>query len=215
MAERVKYPLTNEAKKAAQTLIRAWSKGEIQQVCRYEVYHWTHGKVVSKDVRIDLHKGVMMELAHYQLVEMQPISGGPGDERNAWELLLLQELIDAVNSDFQVSDFYLTTTAVGTIIAGDAIFHGSYQSAASIHGDNIQTVEQLSRALQEQLGTLLETETELRTAVEALSSTAKPEQLSTIGAVIMELGRCLQHGSNAAMILSALPLLTQYLQQIA
>lgn len=149
------------------------------------------------------------ELARYGLVEI--VIGG-----NDITIILLQELLNSVENDFQVSDYFLTMNAVGTVVNGNMVFdRGSvFQSAASNFGNisqqNIQAVtDQLSADLGQDI---LAGNQKLQDAIEALRESVEADRESKVGRVISELGRCIQHGANATVLL---PALVNFLQNIA
>ena len=153
--QRVKYPLTTEAKEAAKKLVEAWDEQKIDQ---YFVLSQINEEK-DKPIRAKSSRGVwstefeppligvLLELSKFQLVsidtepEFIKYAEGSGSfvrmveahRPKRWYVVLMQELRNAVENDFDVSDYFLTFNAVGTIITGDNVtFSGPFQSAASI-----------------------------------------------------------------------------------
>lgn len=213
MANRVKYPLTEEAKGAARHLVEAWSTGEIKQLTMLD----------ERDGSVEVTQGfpefrTLLELSEYHLISIRRESftrWRASRDQVSWVVLLLQELRNAVENDFAVSDFFLTTAAVGTIITGNAtITGGTIQGAASISGNIYQSAEQVSDALVETLGaSLLEQNEALQTAVKQLRTASGPQEVkSKAGHVIEELGRCIVHVANTGAAIAALQLIAQFLR---
>jgi hypothetical protein len=130
------------------------------------------------------------------------------------EILLLQELRNAIMSDFEVSEYFLTLNAVGTIVQGDLTIHpwASWHSAAVNIGNIEQNVEQLADELIQQLGQdILQANAELVLAIEELRNTKPSNRRENLGKVIQELGRSLGHTANAVAVGTALIKLTQFI----
>lgn len=190
---RLKYPLTENAKDAAKMLVNGWQTGQINQ--HFHLIKEIRG-ANTNEVQIQGGLGVtegfqlpklqnFLELSYFNLVSVTRPTHG-------WDVLLMQELINAVESDFAVSDYFLTTQAVGTIIssAGSITITGTVAGAASIYGNVSQTVNELAQHLRQELGDeLLKHEPELKLAIEELEVAVKQEsRLSAAGKVILELG---------------------------
>ena len=212
MKQPVKYPLTPEAKEAAKELVAAWEQGFIQQ--NLELVDVTAGSGVTKREFIvvfglgrdsegkfslpDL--GIIRELAEYELISIRSSAG-------RIEVTLLQELRNAVENDFEVSDSFLTTSAVGTVVYGNLeVREGAiFQSAVTNQGDIAQNAYQLADNLRQLLGAeLLRSAPALEAAIDALQSTDESSRRGKCGKVIAELGRCLEHTANTATILTFL-----------
>ncbi len=217
MSNRVKYPLTPEAKLAARTLLESWDSGEIQQA--FYLIDQTAG---SGAERIDLRAGlgakssfkppslgVIRELGEYRLISLTRVAGSQAER---FEVALLQELRNAVASDFDVSDFFLTISAVGTIIYGDLVMDSgaTFQSAAAGVGDVNVTAQQLPDAIVRLLGEDA-LRPEIAAAITDLKTADEPTRLEKMGKVIEELGRGLGHLSNTGGALAAIALITKIL----
>jgi hypothetical protein len=220
MIERLKYPLSSQAKTLASQLVTDWDASKINQIFRLVESRSSSGWTTftsqsdNKSLPFQPERALLSELAQYHLIAMNLMRSE--EHSDTWEILLLEELRNAVRNEFEVSDFFLTTAAVGTIVQGDLTIHpnANYQSAANVYGDNIQTIDQLSSELEAKLSHLLEDNHDLQIAITELRSSEEQDRIPKIGKVIMELGRCLQHGSNIAVILSALPMLIQFLHTL-
>ena len=158
------------------------------------------------------HAGVLIELKKYGLIDIQFVHNSDGVTKQV-VITLLQELRDAVASDFEVSDYFLTLNAVGNIIVNSVT--GPVQGVGQNTGVLHQTVEQLADYIGTTLGReFLETQEALRISIEELRGASAADQPSKLGKVVSELGRCLQHGANAAVVVSVLPAATAFLQAL-
>jgi hypothetical protein len=220
----MKYPVTTEAKDAARRLVEGWKTGLVSQRIQVNIGH-TMGEnrsIVGREITVTVSEGVardfefpeypsLWELAHFSLID---VTVRPQQHSANWELLLLQELRNAVESDFEVSEYFLTMNAVGTIVQGNLTLHPGaiMQSAAANVGNIQQGVEQLADDLVAQLGQeFLLSNAELRQAIVNLRTVTEANKQSGIGKVIMELGRCLGHTANTATIAATLVKLAQFL----
>jgi hypothetical protein len=208
MKQRVKYPLTPEAKEAAKALVEAWDSKKINQLLNLGIRRGD-GKEQwlfwGNDFKVP-DKAIIYELAAYKLIRL---SSG----RDNVEILLFQELRNAVENDFDVSDFFLTTSAVGTVVYGNLeVREGAiFQSAATNQGDITQNANQLADKLLELLGMdLLQSEPDLEAAIVALKSMDELSRPQKCGKVIQELGGCLGHVANTATILTAISMAVQF-----
>ena len=207
---RVKYPLTPEAQQAAIKLVKAWDSDKIEQLSQVwdEVTGYTSTLVMKvKGIDHSFTEANFEELSLFGLIRKQYILG------ESRQILLLQELRNAVANDFEVSDYFLTFNAVGTIITGGTI-NAPFQSAASIYGDVSQEISspELVDKLLERIGLkLIEDVRELEVAIEDLKQTSPDNRKSQVGKVISELGRCLEHGANTVAVIQGISLLTRVL----
>ncbi len=213
----MKYPMTEEAKQAASHLVNAWSSGELEQrfwirmirdrdKANYSIYEGGR-----KDFPLP-KPASLLELAAFDLVNTQREITQHSSE--IWEILLMQELRNAVENDFEVSEYFLTMNAVGTIVQGDLNLQPGavMQSAASNYGSIQQSNEQLADALTAKLGPqFVQSQDELRQAIEQLRIAVEAEKSPKLGKVMQELGRCIHLGASAAQLLPAIYLLTQAL----
>lgn len=219
MLQRVKYPLTPEAKATAQQLVDAWNSNDVDQ--NFYLIEVTAGRAKRVELNFGLGGdnsitppplGILRELAEYRLITLTAIKT---DRTDRFEVTLLQELRNAVENDFEVSDFFLTTSAVGTIIYGNLEVRDSavFQSAASGIGDVHQNIEQLADELSKILGDqLLQSNTELNNAIMELRSADELTRLQKMGKVVQELGRGLGHLGNTGAAIIALELITRFLR---
>lgn len=202
MPERIKYPLTEEAKIGASNLVTAWKADQIEQLMlitirpgddREEWSYWSGGTFSLPS------KASLYELAAYNLIQIT-------EERENVQILLLQELRNAVENDFEVSDYFLTVNAVGTIVYGNLeVREGAiFQSGAAGHGNVAQNASQLADELENLLGDLLNEQAELQKAVQELRKTDRETRVQKAGKVIEELGRCLSHSANASAVTLAI-----------
>jgi hypothetical protein len=204
----MKYPLTNEAKETARYLVSQWQSGELKQEFTLNEDAGTNlgttfssGRGISSSVEIP-QPSTMRELALFNLVTITSLS------QNGYRFLLLQELRNAVNNDFEVSEYFITLNAVGNIIINSNT--GTVQGVGINTGTIYQNVQELADSLAEKLGQeFLETHKELKDAILNLGE-AKPENLGTrIGNVLSELANCLEHSANVVTIIPALIILAQ------
>ena len=152
---------------------------------------------------------VLKELATFDLLKLEETRS------NTWNILFLQELRNAVENDFAVSDYYLTFNAVGTIITGDATITAPFQSGASVYGNVDQkqdaTPKELAEMMMTQLGTaFLESHKEVAEAIRQLQAAPQKNFGQRLGSVVLELGRSLQHGANTAAVLAAIAAVAPY-----
>lgn len=208
----MKYPLTETAKVAAREIVAAWDAGHLGQKITLAIMRGDDQERVmivnspthTSDFRSPL-VATWWELSKFNLVAIS--------EDGSWEILLLQELRNAVATDFEVSEYFLTLNAVGNIIVNSVT--GPVQGVGQNTGVLHQTVEQLADYIGATLGReFLETQEELRISVEELRVAGAADQQSKLGKVISELGRCLEHGANAVAVVAALPAATAFLQSI-
>lgn len=206
----MKYPLTTEAKESATELVETWNENTERQLWNF-IFQTGGGRILTEimtcaydpnsSLRIPLR--IIRELATYGLIRV-----------DGSEILLLQELRNAVENDFEVSEYFLTMNAVGTIVQGNVMMQpGSVlQSAASNTGNIAQSNELVADNLKGLLGEdFLKTQTELQDAIQALRDATDADKQSKYGKVISELGRCLQHGANTAVVVNAIGMIARFL----
>lgn len=216
MKERVKYPLTPEAKEVARQLVQDWKHKKIEQLLIFveEIRHSTLypmflDRASGLEHQSAPKQAILMELAEYKLISMKLREG-----TRSWDVLLLQELCNAVENDLTVSDFFLTTSAIGTVVYGNLEVRegGSFQSAATNIGDITQTSEALTKELKQVLGMeLLQQAPELNHAIEGLKTADEPNRARKAGKVIEELGRCMAHMANAGNAITAIAMIIRFL----
>ncbi len=216
MSNRVKYPLTDEAKKVARYLVEAWNNEQIEQYLEIR-YDYRRGSVNLEGAGLfgvlpaftPPPNGTLLELSEFKLLSIMIL---PGNSSFRYQITLMQELRNAVETDFEVSDFFLTTQAIGTVVTGDATFNGPFQSGASIYGNISQEIasSELAEKLTDLLGTqLIAANNDLDSAIQELANAPEDGRKLQVGKVISELGRCLQHGASAVVIMQGLGLLAQ------
>lgn len=131
----------------------------------------------------------------------------------------MQELRNAVDNDFEVSDYFLTINAVGTIIQDGAVVTAPFQSAVAPYGtiSQSQTIEngELADKLINMLGTqFLDANKDLLAAINDFRVSVEGERQSKLGKLISQLGNSLQHGANAVVVTQALMYLAPFISQI-
>lgn len=212
----MKYPLTEHAKNTARMLVAAWDSEQLPQLIPlFEIrndggsWHTRFKRTLEVDFKSP-HLSIWLELAEYGLVRYIPDSSS--DDRS-FEILLLQELRNAIATDFEVSDYFVTMNAVGNIIVNSTT--GPVQGVGVNTGTIHQTVDQLADFMIATFGRdFLATQTELLQSIEELRTTVVDEQQSKLGKVISELGNCLQHGANTAAVITALTAAAPFLQRL-
>ncbi len=206
----MKYPLTEEAKATAKALVAAWNNGKIEQRTLLHAPEVLIEHRRRNFLIIDNEKYIPSSLIELSLFGLLVIKNDGGSSYN---VLLLQELRNAVENDFEVSDYFLTMNAVGNIIVNSTT--GPVQGVGYNTGIVHQNVEQLADYMTASLGQeFLETQTQLKTAIDELRTAVEANQQSKLGRVISELGRCLQHGANAAAVSAALIAVAPFLQRL-
>lgn len=205
----MKYPLTEAAKNIATALNTAWNAGEIEQSHLFSVSmkheNGRNRSIVTISGR-DFYPYSLRELSLFGLITIEKQS-------SAYTVFLLQELRNAVENDFEVSDFFLTMNAVGNIIVNSTT--GPVQGVGYSTGIVHQNVEQLADYMTATLGEdFLATQKVLAKAISELRTAFEADQQSKLGKVISELGRCLQHGANVAAVVVALNAAAPFLQRI-
>ncbi|MBI5930368.1 MAG: hypothetical protein HY862_13745 [Chloroflexi bacterium] len=204
----MRYPLTEEAKTMARALASEWEEGKIEQ--RTLLIGQT--RLIEHRQRTLLRIGnneylpsSLTELARFELLVIERHRG------SSYNILLQQELRNAVENDFEVSDYFLKMTNVGNIIANSTT--GPVQGVGYNTGIVYQNVEELADSMTASLGqAFLETQVELKNAIAELRTASEANQQSKLGKVISELGRCLQHGANTVAVVNALVSIVPFLQ---
>lgn len=218
----MKYPLTDIAKNAAHNLLQAWLTGNVAQ---YFVISVSSEIGEGSGPTVFVHEGdlgdfecppisTLWELMKFNMIDIRVEKLEYHSEN--WTVLLLQELRNAVESDFEVSEYFLTMNAVGTIIQGDLTLHPGavMQSAAANVGNIQQTNEQLADELTMKLGQeFLRSQEELRQAIEQLRTSVEVNRPSKFGKIVLELGRCLEHGANTVGVINGITMVAKYLSQ--
>jgi hypothetical protein len=207
----MKYPLTIGTKAAARYIVSAWDTEKLEQELTITVLRGDDevqpGFVFGASDDFESPPfAAWRELAKFDLVDIRR-------DDDAWKILLLQELRNAVATDFDVSDYFITMNAVGNIIVNSTT--GPVQGVGVNTGTVHQTVEQLADYMSATLGQeFLAANAELRAAIDELRVAVGGNQHSKLGKVISELGNCLQHGANAATLTAALVAAAPLLQRL-
>lgn len=206
----MKYPLTETSKEAARYIVNAWVAGDVEQELTITFFTGDDevhisGVFGASDAFSPPGFAVWRELAKFGLVDIVY-------DAQAWDILLLQELRNAVGSDFDVSEYFLTLNAVGNIIINSSVQNA--QGTGVNYGKVNQTIEQLADDIEARLSPeLLQAQIDLKHAIDALRDASGDKQ-SKVGKVISELGRSMEHTANAVEIIGALIVVTPYLQQL-
>lgn len=125
-----------------------------------------------------------LELADVGLIKMQKNEGG-------YEVLLRQELLNAVASEFTISDFYLPI------------------------GKMAVSMDDVANLLKEKLGSqFISNNPELREAIDALRASNEANRVSAFTAVYSSLSGLMENTANLVTILPAIPAFTAILAHI-
>ena len=202
-----KYSLTDEAKEAAKYLVENWNAGHIEQ--EFIALTTILGKGRHEPVVAGSHPnftcppfGTLQELSQFDLVKIT-------QKERSWAILLLQELRNAVESDFEIPDSSGTTTAVGNLFVNSTTT-GPVQGVGINTGEVYQNIEQLANDLSAKLGEeFLQAETQLREAIDALRTSTEANRQPRFGRVVQELGDCLAHSANTVALIQGLGILAR------
>lgn len=218
--QRVKYPLTEAARQQAIRLVDDWNNGNLSQL--FDVIDVTAGMankieiagglgVSNNYILPDLE--ILLELSKFNLIFIDTEFRLDLQSRR-WQVLLMQELKNAVAGNFEVSDYFLTVNAVGTVINGDNVtFNAPFQSAASGIGNvsqKMSSADIANKLLEILTQDVIKTNSDLANAIHELSTSLENERETKIGKVISQLGRSMQHGANAYAVTQALLFLAQF-----
>jgi hypothetical protein len=225
----IKYPLTQEAKETARQLVAAWDNGQVGQ--NFSLLETSSFNIRYRELKpsFDVHPdfkvpslGTLNELAHFGLIvivlEQKEVVRNPSSHPSnpIRQITLLQELRNAIQTDFEVSDYFLTVNAVGTIIHGDLnVDSGAFfQSAAAGIGNVTVTAESLPDELVKILGKeVLDQYGEIANAIEELRVAGQPTKREKMGLVIQELGRYIGHVSNTGGAITVIMTLAQMISR--
>ncbi len=208
---RVTYPLTESARRVAGALVQEWQRTDQQMFAFAAIRGGIQIVGTGRWQFTEFSPASLRELAHFGLLELSR------SQDTYWEVLLLQELINAVENAFAVSDYFLTMQAVGTVIVsdGDLTITAPVQGAASVYGSVTQSYEEIAESLRDTLGEeLLATHQTLAEAIDGLTAATQKDDQSKLGKVISELGRCFEHGANAAAVSAALVSLAPFVNTL-
>jgi len=213
MQRRDEIKLTPQAKDEARLLVAAWDTGKVsQKFTIVELYgdDQVLGTFVYSDSgHSDFDappRALLSELAQLRLLQMMQT------KPDTWEILLLQELRDAVQNEFaRFRDVPITVTgAIGTFINGSLTMAEGAVFSSSAYGDVTVTFQTLPEELVKLLGADA-LRPEIASAIHALQSADEPTRLEKAGRVIEELGRGLAHLSNTGGALAAIALIARML----
>ena len=210
----MKYPLSPEARTVAAQLVEAWDEDSAEQLWDYMAMRAggrlsceTLVSLNSPGRTISVPRRILKELATYGLIRLDRSSN------DGFEVLFLQELRNAVENEFEVSDYFITMNAVGNIIVNSTT--GPVQGVGYSTGIVHQGVEQLADYMSATLGeAFLQTQTDLKAAIDAMREATEADQQSKLGKVVSQLGNCLEHGANTAAVVAALTAAAPFIQRI-
>lgn len=183
--------LTDDAKKAAQRIASAWENGELNQYIELIIYRGDDQRKVqdilgAKDSFLsDIPPlALWLELGKFNFLEIKK-------EGNGYNVLLMQELRNAVASDFNISDYYLPWGSIA------------------------KSMDEVVGYLYFKLGDqLVESNAEIKEAIESLKTAPDSEKQSRIKRFMAALVRSMDTGSNAAAIITAMPGIATLLGEI-
>lgn len=203
----MKYPLTADAKSAAKLLVEWWDKGQIPQnfgfglasielgMEQYPLHGYESPSFNNIEFRL-IGKSKWKELSLFNLISFEMAE-------SYCEVVLLQELRNAVATDFEVSEYFLTLNAVGNIIINSTT--GNVQGMGINTGIANMTIEEVANTLESALGAeFLAQQQALKEAIDSLRTSFESDKQSKLGKVISELGNCLQHGANAHTVIQGM-----------
>lgn len=222
---RVQYPLTPEAKQAARYLVEAWDGKLIEQefVC-YKTYPQRgveKPQLISGQFNSNFRcppVRCLNEISLFNLINLG-IKYVGNDPTTRYHILLMQELRNAVENDFEVSDYFLTFNAVGTIInaaEGSTVDIHWLQSIAEMYGGtmigHLETSPELAHKIVTTLGQdTLRVNPEIAEVVDKLGKTSQDEQPVVVGQLISELGHRLSKGKDTENTLRAIAIAIKFL----
>jgi hypothetical protein len=215
MQNRLAYPLTEAAKRAARELVGAWDDGEIDQY--FSVPDEPAGDdflVMVGDEGEPTRLSAFLELDYFGLISVERqarLDPAIGYEQDWWDILLLQALREAVAGGFAVSDFFLATSTPGAVIhlGEGAVVAGAAYGAPP----RMESVEQLSDKLMNMMGdSAMAAHPPLRTAIDDLRDADTPSEVRLrAGRVIEEVGRGIVALANAGAAIEAIQLIGHFL----
>ena len=225
MSQRVQYPLTPKAKETARLLVEAWDQGHFEQT--FSLTEVTAGNANKREFIFYFGRNdknlpvpdfsIIREFEQYGLAFVDVSSRPTGPSGRSYtttiEVTLLQELRNAVENNFEVSDYFLTLNAVGTIVHGDLVLgeNALFQSSASISG-NITQIQKIADDVENLVGPEIDQIPELKQALDELRTSDEPSRGKKLRLVMDELGRSLAHINNAGGAIKAIMMLGSTLQ---
>lgn len=197
----VKYPLTPEAKEEARALVKYWNEGKIPGLISLTAFQLNPegdssiDKTWKPPSEASLRQFDLFNLVQYTVIPR------PNDIPRR-ELLLLQELRNAVDSDFTVSEYFMTMNAVGNIIINSTT--GPVQGVGYSEGEVHQTMGALADDLEAHLANLSGVGKGLTDAINELRNAVKGEEKAKIGKVIEQVGFSIGMGADLATLVPVL-----------
>lgn len=229
----LKYPLTPDAKEIAISLVQQWNNRVFGQF--FQLVNVTAGSTNEIELIGTIGVtgkpkippiGALLELSRYGLIEVNPMTvtretkSGASIATVQWDILLLQELRNAVSNDFAVSEYFLTVNAVGTIIntsGGDLTIAAPFQSAAA-SGDIYQNqqIENLSYEVREILGhEFLNAHSELRQSLDKVGNSDQANRVSNLGNLLGHLANLVTIGEAIPMVSKAIELVSKAISSLS
>lgn len=215
----IKYPLTDPAKQAARDLVEAWDARILPQTMLFG--HYVAGKVAIptffdyQGTQINYDKaperGQLYELSHFNLLVLRTFR-----DANTLEVVLMQELRNAVHSDFTVSEYFLTINSSGvlnmrggTVNIADNATRATPRQLAQNNG-KAAPAEDIVETLREILGDLPDKRDDLGAALNTLAVADEDAHYVAAMSVIAALGRALNAGEDSDTVMTALDTLTRH-----
>jgi len=218
------YSLSPKTKELARLLVQAWDEGKIKEL---SVTHSVskrldsaHGNVTEYILMPQPRENLENFTLPYQygLVQFTELENcGLIKWSDRKSLLLFQTLRDAVNNDFSKSDNstgFNINGNVGNINSNSSITN--QQNIGVNYGVVNMTSQEIADELTQLLGqSLIDSHTELRLAIEALSTAneeEKPSRLKRVGAI---LGGMVSLGANLVTLSPAFVFIAEVLKHLS
>jgi hypothetical protein len=215
----IKYPLTDLAKQAARDLVAAWDARILPQTMLFG--HYVQGKVAhptffdyqGNQIKYDSapERGQLYELSHFNLLVLRTFR-----DANTLEVVLMQELRNAVLSDFTVSEYFLTINSSGvlnmqggTVNIADSATRAAPRQLAQNNG-TAAPAEDITETLRELLGELPNEREDLAAALNTLAVEDQDAHYVAAMSVVAALGRALNDGEDSETVMTALDTLTRH-----
>ena len=215
----IKYPLTDEAKETARDLVAAWDERILPQTMLFG--HYIQGKIAiptffdyqGTQINYDNapERGLLYELSHFNLLILRTFR-----DANTLEVVLMQELRNAVLSDFTVSEYFLTINSSGVLNMRGGTVHIAENATRATprqlaqNNGNTAPAEDVVETLRELLGDLSTERDDLETALNTLAVADKDAHYVAAMSVIAALGRALNDGEDSDAVMTALDTLTRH-----
>jgi len=218
MAKIIRYPLTDEAKAGARDLVEGWNDGVLPQTLLFG-HHQQGKKMVPMfyDLtgnQINFNKapqrGAMFELAQFNLVMLRTFP-----EATTLEVIFMQELRNAVASDFVVSEYFLTLNSAGVLNIGGTVniadAGARLMPTRTIQHIGEESNEGLALLLREQLGPLPMENDDLDEALLALEIADDADGRGPTLDLLTLLGRLLNRGEHEGRVMEAVDTITRHM----